>query len=152
MAKFRIAGLDFLKAELKTFPDKVQTRVIQTGVRKAAAQLRTAFRRGAYAAPLAPGYRRTGKLRLALRSQVGRKPKNKGKAWVGLKKIPGEGRARNYYRTLEFGRKGGPPLRPFFGKVWNAQRGTVGAILVAETRKALAHEAGKAYGRSKGRR
>jgi hypothetical protein len=151
MAGMTIIGLEQLRAELRAFPAALQTRAINTGLRKASAQLRTAFRRGAYSAPMAKGYKRTGKLRLALRSAVGKRASKKGKAWVGLKKIAGESGARNYYRTLEFGRKGGPPLRPFFAKVWNAQRATVGAIIVAETRKAIAYEAGKALGRSRAR-
>ena len=43
-------------------------------------------------------------------------------------------------------------MRPFFNRTWLANRARVGAILVEETKKALAYEAGKAYGRSKGRR
>jgi hypothetical protein len=120
------------------------------------------MRRGAYAAPLVKGYKRTNKLRQSLRSAVGKKPANKGKAWVGLRKIPGEKRALSYYATLESGRagyaskrrgavKGSPPMRPFFARTWNAQRGAVGRILVEETGRALAYEAGKAYARSKGR-
>ena len=163
MARIEILGLDALRDSLKQFPDKLQTRAVNTGVRKASAQLRTALRRGAYAAPMARGYKRTNKLRQSLRSAVGKKPGNKGKAWVGLKKIPGGKRALSYYATLEHGRagytskrrgavKGSPPMRPFFAKTWNAQRARVGRILVDETAKALAYEAGKAYGRSKGRK
>ena len=90
MARVHIAGLDALKEALKEFPLALQERAVTKGVRKAAATLRTAMRRGAYAAPLAKGYKRTNKLRNSLRSAVARKPQFKGKAWVGLKKIPGE--------------------------------------------------------------
>src|SRR5262245_32887184 len=101
MATCKIVGLDQLREELRMFPARLQTRAVATGVRKAAASLRTAFRRAAYAAPMAKGYKKTGKLRLALRSAVGKKANNKGKAWVGLKRIAGESRMRGYYRTLE---------------------------------------------------
>lgn len=151
-AKVTIVGLAELQDQLKKFPEKVQTRAINKGVRKAGATLRTAMRRGAYAAPLAKGYRKTNKLRWSLRSVVGKKPANKGKAWVGLKKIPGQSRALNYYKTLEYGRKGSRPLRPFFERTWSAQRNTVGQIMVRETAAALAYEAGRAYAKSKGRR
>jgi hypothetical protein len=150
--KVEIIGIEQLREQMKKFPDKVVTRVINKGVRKASATLRTALRRGAYAAPLVVGYRKTNKLRQSLRSIVGKKPANRGKAWVGLKKIPGQGQSLNYYSTLEYGRKGGKPLRPFFFKTWAAQRGPVGRVLVEETGKALAYEAGKAYAKSKGRR
>lgn len=162
-AKVEIHGLAALREQLKEFPAKLQARAINTGVRKAATQLRTAMRRAAYAAPLAKGYKRTNKLRQSLRSAVGKKGANKGRAWVGLKKIPGQKQALSYYSTLEFGRnayagkrrgavKGSPPMRPFFARTWTAQRGRIGAVLVEETGRALAYEAGKAYGKSKGRR
>lgn len=184
MARVHIAGLDELKRQLKEFPKALQERAVNKGVRKAAATLRTAMRRGAYAAPLVKGYKRTNLLRNSLRSAVARKPQFKGKAWVGLKKIPGRQRPLSYYKTLEVGRKpyqrkginrprmvgkmgrllhrnakrtgaavaGSPAMRPFFNRTWLANRARVGAILVEETRKALAYEAGKAYGKSKGKR
>lgn len=163
MAQVTIKGMDALKATLKQFPQALQNRAVATGVRKAAATLRTAMRRGAYAAPLAKGYKRTNKLRNSLRSAVARKPQFKGKAWVGLKKIPGRQRPLSYYVTLEKGRKGYNskrrgavrgtfPMRPFFNRTWLANRERVGQILVEETRKALAFEAGKAYGKAKGKR
>ena len=180
MARVHIAGLDALKEALKEFPLALQERAVNKGVRKAAATLRTAMRRGAYAAPLAKGYKRTNKLRNSLRSAVARKPQFRGKAWVGLKKIPGEQRPLSYYKVLEKGRKpytrrgrtaaaigamskrqrrkaggavaGSFPMRPFFARTWLANRARVGAILVEETKKALAYEAGKAYAKSKGKR
>jgi hypothetical protein len=163
MARVEIMGLEALRDSLKQFPAKLQTRAVNTGVRKASASLRTAMRRGAYAAPLAKGYKGTNKLRQSLRSAVGKKPENKGRAWVGLKKLPGAKRALSYYSVLESGRKGytgkrrgavkgSPPMRPFFAKVWGAQRARIGRMLVDETAKALAYEAGKALGRSKGRK
>lgn len=163
MAAVKIRGLDELRETLKAFPAAVQTRATNTGVRKASGKLTTAFRRAAYAAPLAKGYRRTGRLRKSLRAQVGKTPANKGKAWVGLKKARGEKRVLNYYKTLEFGRSayaskrrggvaGSPPLRPFFLRAWLANRQAIGQILVAETEKALIYEAAKAAAKSRGKR
>lgn len=158
MAGVKIRGLDNLKEVLRSFPARLQERATNTGVRKAAGKLVIAFRRAAYAAPLAKGYKRTNKLRKSLRGQVGKRPGNKGKAWVGLKKFAGQSKVLNYYRTLEQGRKGrsgrrgSPPMRPFFERAWQANRAAIGELLVRETEKALLYEAGKAYGRSQGRR
>jgi hypothetical protein len=71
MAKVTIHGLEALIAELKKFPEAVQARATQTGVRKASAKLRTAFRQAAYA-KLVKGYRRTNRLRNSIRSAVGK--------------------------------------------------------------------------------
>lgn len=161
-ATCRLIGADLLKAELKLFPEKVQTAAIESGVRKGTGILRTAMRRQAYAGPAKTpaGFTRT--LRRALRSAVGKKrSKNAGKAWVGLKQIKGESRARNYYRVLEFGRKpykkkstgaayaGSPPMRPFFEKAWNEKREEVAQAIIAGARVALAKEAGKVWGRTR---
>lgn len=161
MARATISGLEALKAELRKFPDAVQARAVQTGVRKAAARLRTAVRRAAYA-KVAKGYKRTNRLRQALRSAVGKKPQFKGKAWVALKQVPGEKRTRHYYKVLEVGRKAytgrrrgkvkaSPPMKPFFAKTVRANSAATMRILITETQKAIAYEAGKAYGRMKGR-
>lgn len=163
MAAVRIAGLEELRRQLAEFPKALQERATAKGVRKASATLRTALRRGAYAAPLAKGYKRTNRLRNSLRSAVARKPGNKGKAWVGLKKIPGTARPLSYYKTLETGRKpysskkrgavrGSFPMRPFFRRTWEANKIMVGNVLVEETRKALAYEAARAFAKSKVRR
>lgn len=160
-ATCRVVGADLLKAELKLFPERVQTAAIESGVRKGAGILRTAMRRQAYQGPAKTpaGFTRT--LRKALRSAVGkRRGKNAGKAWVGLKKVKGEARARNYYRVLEFGRKpyktksgaayaGSPPMRPFFEKAWNDKREEVSQAIITGTRVALAKEAGKVWGRTR---
>lgn len=162
-ARVSISGLDQLKRELEAFPAAVQARAVQTGVRKASGKLRTAMRRAAYAKMKTKGYKRTNKLRQALRSAIGKRPQFKGKAWVALKQVPGEPRTRHYYKVLEVGRKaftgrrrgkvaGSPPMKPFFDQTWRAQRGAVTQIMLDETRRAIAFEAGKAYGRSKGRR
>jgi len=161
MAACRLDGLPELRETLKKFPEALQARAVQTGVRKASAKLRTALRRGAYA-KMAKGYKRTNKLRMSLRSAVGKKPKFKGKAWVGLKKAPGESKVLHYYKTLDRGRKGytskrrgkvagSPPLKPYFEKTWQAVRGTIESIMIEETKRAIAFEAGKAFGRAKGK-
>lgn len=160
MARATISGLDALKAELRKFPDAVQARAVSTGVRKAAGKLRTALRRAAYA-KVARGYKRKNRLRYALRSAVGKRPEFKGKAWVALKQVPGEKRTRHYYKVLEVGRKaykrkrgrgnyaGSPPMKPFFAKTIRANSAATMRILLTETAKAIAYEAGKAYARSK---
>jgi HK97 gp10 family phage protein len=162
MATIQIKGIAELKAEMKKFPEAVQARAAQTGVRKAAGKLRTALRRAAYA-KVAKGYKRTNRLRQAIRSAVGKRQQYKGKAWVGLKAVPGESRTRHYYKTLEFGRNaytgkrrgkvaGSPPLKPFWDKTVRANSSTTTEIIIAETWKAIVYEAGKAYGRAKGGR
>jgi hypothetical protein len=160
MARLTISGLDALKKELRKFPDAVQARAVQTGVRKAAGKLRTAVRRAAYA-KVAKGYKRTNRLRYALRSAVGKRPQFKGKAWVALKAVPGEKQTRHYYKVLEVGRKAytgrksgrqvaaSPPMKPFFQKTVDANSATTLQIVITETLKAIAYEAGKALGRSK---
>jgi len=176
MAKLEIKGLAALREELKKFPEKVQERAAQTGVRKAAGKLRTALRRAAYA-KVAAGYKRTNRLRQAIRSAVGKRLQYRGKAWVALKQVPGEPRTRHYYKVLEVGRKpyqryaltagkggalkrrrvggnyaGSPPMKPFWDKTVAANNAAIADILVTETLKAIAYEAGKALGRSRGGR
>jgi len=172
MAKVTVQGLAALVEELKKFPEALQARATQTGVRKAAGKLRTALRRGAYAKMLTRNRKRTNRLRSGIRSAVGKKPAFKGKAWVALKASAGEPRPRYYYKTLEQGRKpyqrkamvggkrrrvggkyaGSPPMKPFWSRTVRQTGPMVQSILMDETRKAIAYEAGKAYARSKGRR
>jgi HK97 gp10 family phage protein len=163
MAAVQILGVEQLKRELSKFPEAVQARAVQAGVRKAAGKLRTALRRAAYSQMKVRDRKRTNKLRQAIRSAVGKRGTNKGKAWVGLKKVPGESRIRFYYKTLEFGRKpyskkgrgkyaGSPPMKPFWRTTVNATSGETMRILIEETQRAIAYEAGKAYGRMKGGR
>ena len=107
-ATVRLIGADFLKAELKRFPAKIQAQAIDKGIRKGASILATQMRREAYSGPPKdPARPFTRTLRKALRASVGKKNgPHAGKAWVGLKRIRGESKARNYYRVLEFGRRG----------------------------------------------
>ena len=113
----------------------------QQGVRKAAMQLRKRLRA---AAP-----KRTGTLRRAIQFKHSRRG---AMSWVGIKKLKGETHARNYYATLERGRKGGPPLHPFIARTIENSKDEVFETMVTETRKALYVEAGKVYARSKTRR
>lgn len=181
MAAVQIAGLESLKDELRKFPEALQARATQTGVRKASAKLRTALRRAAYSKMKVKGYQRTNRLRQAIRSAVGKRPIYKGKAWVALKAVPGEQRTRHYYKTLEAGRKpyrrkylvafrgrwgaifhrrkavggkyaGSPAMKPFWARTVRANSAATMEILLTETRKAIAFEAGKAFARSKGKR
>ena len=131
-ATVQLIGADFLKAELKRFPAKVQEQAIQKGLRKGAGILTTQMRREAYAGPSKdPRYKFTGTLKKALRAAVGKKGgPNAGKAWVGLKRVRGESKARNYYRVLEFGRK--PYTRrgktSLFGRALRALRRSGGGV------------------------
>jgi len=132
-----------LEKELKAFGSKVAKRAANSGTRKAAMHLRRAFKA---AAP-----RVTGTLRKSLTYRY--YPRS-GVALVGLRKTPGDANAkiRYYYKTLEFGRKGGRPLNPFFAKTWNKNKRKAARIMVKETRIALYEEAGKEFIRSKRRR
>ena len=162
MAKVELLGFRQLQDTLRKFPDEVQERALQTGMRKAAGKLRTAIRRAAYA-KVAKGYKRTNKLRESIRSAVGKNAQNKGKAWVGLKKARGEPKIRFYYKTLEFGRKAysskrrgavkaSPPMKPFFVRTVAANQAATMQILITETQKAIATAAGRAYAKSRGAR
>lgn len=163
MATVSIDGLEALRRELRKFPEAVQAQAAAKGMGKAAGKLRTALRRAAYA-KVAPGYKRKNRLRQAIRSAIGKRPQYKGKAWVALKPIPGEKRARDYYKVLEAGRKpyrkrstgrkvaGSPPMKPFWNQTVRANAAATLRIMLDETRKAIAFAAGKAYGRARGRR
>lgn len=164
----KLLGAKELAEQLKKFPVAFRERAIAMGVKAGARILTTHMRRVAYSAPSKTKRKFTKTLRKAIKYAAG-KPSNPikgGKAWVGLKKIKGESRARNYYRVLETGRKpykriktghayAGTPkaMRPFFQRAWDAKRGEVSQAIVNGTRIALAREAGRAYAKSKaGRR
>ena len=170
----KLVGAAALMKELKAFPDAVQARAINMGVKAGARLLTTHMRRLAYAGPpkhagtsrhgFKPG-RFTKTLRKAIRFSAGKPKANRrtaGKAWVGLKKIKGETKARNYYRVLELGRKPykriktgaayagtKKPMRPFFQRAWNDKRALVGQAIVNGTKIAIAREAGRALARQK---
>jgi HK97 gp10 family phage protein len=129
-----ISGAAELAELLKTFPDTIQRRAVNTALSKAGGRLRTYFRR---AAP-----KREGKLRASI--GVGRS-KKKGQVFVGLRK-------NLYYKTLEYGRGGGPPLHPFFEAEWNNRKVEITKIIIDEVMKILANEAGKNYVRGQARR
>lgn len=100
---------------LKSAPQEVAIPAGKRGVTMASARMRTYLRR---AAPKG----KTGNLKNAIRSKV-LKSKKSAVAYAGLKKLPGETKARGYYATLEHGRdaytkngrsvKGSPQMRRF---------------------------------------
>ena len=136
MAEFKMVGVEALMRDLNKFPDNVSRNVQKKGLRKAAARMRTYLRR---AAP-----RVSGELRNSI--AIGKPSRsNPGRLRVGL--------MRNfYYKTLEFGREGGAPMHPFFESAAERHAGDVSNVLVEETQKALAYEAGKIYARSQQRK
>lgn len=160
----KLVGAKALAEELKAFPDAVQARAINMGVKAGARILTTHMRRVAYSGPPRTRKKFTKTLRKAIKFAAGKPKANRrtaGKAWVGLKKIKGEPKARNYYRVLEVGRKpykrktsghayrGSPAMRPFLARAWSAKRAEVGQAIVNGTKAAIAREAGRALARSK---
>ena len=133
-ASMKLEGVEGLLKDLKALGPRAATRAGDTGTRKAAMLLRRRLRNSAP--------RQSGNLRKAIKYKYYKKS---GKAYVGL-------RERYYYKTLEFGRKGGPPLRPFFEKAWKKSRREVTRVMIEETRKAVYFEAGKVYANSLRRR
>lgn len=131
-----------LREWLRSLPEEVATKAAQDGLKKASARLRTLIRR---AAP-----RKEGTLRKAIQSRNG---KRTTKSWVGVKNIPGESQARNYYATLEKGRKAhkrkGRPVSAspqmarfaFFKRAWEANKGTIAQVQIDATRTAIAKRA-----------
>lgn len=130
---FNIQGARELSELLKTFPEKVKQRAVDTGVRQAGARLRTALRR---AAP-----RKTGTLRQSIGSRFDRRT---GIVRVGLM-------TRFYFKSLELTTKRGAPLRPFFDAAWKQNREQVAQLIIDNATKALYTEAGKIYARTKAR-
>lgn len=128
-----LKGAKELADQLKKFGPKVSRKAADKGVRKAALYARREFKA---AAP-----RRSGQLRKAIKFKYSVKS---GRAWIGL-------RERYYYKTLEYGRKGGSPMHPFFARAWRRIRRKVASTIVEETRTALYEEAGLEYIRSKAR-
>jgi len=167
----KLVGAAALAEQLKAFPAAVQARAVNMGVKAGARILTAHMRRLAYSGPSKTrgkgrkGFTKT--LRKAIRFSAGKPKANRitaGKAWVGLKTIRGESKARNYYRVLEYGRKpysrksgaaykGSPPMRPFFKRAWNDKGAAVGQAIVNGTKIAIAKEAGRALAKSRaGRR
>ena len=128
---FTIKGADKLKELLEKFPEEVQRRAVNNGLSKAGGRLRTYFRR---AAPQQSG---------TLKKSIGIKRDRKtGKVKIGLM-------TRFYYKTLDFTTRRGPPLHPFFEAVWQSKRQEITQMILNETVKAIAFEAGKAYAKTK---
>jgi HK97 gp10 family phage protein len=129
----KLHGVTELNQLLATFSDNVKRRATDSGLRKAGARLRTAFRR---AAP-----RQSGTLRQSISSRFN---KRDGKVYVGLS-------TRFYYKTLEFATKRGAPLHPFMDAAWKANRENIAQLIIHETTKELYREAGRIYARTKAR-
>lgn len=133
-----LKGAKELTAFLKAAPIEVATKAGRQGLSKSSARLRTLIRR---AAP-----RKTGKLRAAIKSKVGRKAPI---AWVKV--------SIGYYYTLEYGRsaylrkstgkmvKGSPQMSrfAFFKKAVSAHQGEIMQMTIDSTRTALFKEAGR---------
>ncbi len=141
-----LTGVEDLQRWLKEFPPQVETKVMDRGLRKAAARLRTLMRRRA-----PRGLK--DELRAAI-TVMKLKRGNKGYR-VGLNKL-------FYYGVLDKGRK---PYRrqsgaqyagtPVFntkgtgiGETWSSHRATIAQMVIDEAKIALAREAGRLYGRS----
>ena len=131
---FKLTGVSELNQLLATFSDNVKRRATDTGLRRAGARLRTAFRR---AAP-----RQTGTLRNSIGSRFN---KRDGKVYVGLG-------TRFYYKTLEFNTKRGAAMNPFMEAAWKSNREGISQLIITETKKSLYQEAGKIYARTKARK
>jgi len=153
-----IRGLEALQALLKSAPVEIAIPAGKKGVTMASARMRTYLRR---AAPRGD----TGKLKAAIRSKV-MKGRKSATAYAGLKKILGEAKARNYYATLEKGRKpytrngravkGSPNMKrfAFFFQTVAAHKAEVLQLQVDATRAELMKRLGSALTRAalKGRR
>lgn len=135
-----LRGAKELAAFLRLASGEVATKAGKGGVSKAASRLRTYLRR---AAP-----RKTGKLRNAIRTKLG-----KGAiAWVKL--------TIGYYYTLEFGRgahtrlgrprAGSPQMArfAFFMKTWQSKENEIAQYTVDATRASLFKETARAISRT----
>lgn len=131
--KLELIGADELQRTLKQFPDAVAKRARRRGLRRAAARLRTLLRRDAP----------KGESR-ELRRSIGVK---------NLKYISSVGLQKNfYYRVLDAPSDRGAPLRPWFEQSVKRHQESAAQLIITETKKAIAFEAGKAYARSKAKR
>jgi hypothetical protein len=137
-----LKGAKELAAFLKQAPKEVAVKAGRQGLAKSSARLRTFIRR---AAP-----RKTGKLRAAIQSKVGRSAPI---AWVRLG-------TRFYYKTLEFGRAahkrkgkpraGSPQMSrfAFFKKAVATHSAEIMQMTIDQTRSALFKEAGRLIART----
>ena len=130
----KLKGAAELLRDLKTFGPRVADQASAKGLRKAGQYLSREFK---MAAP-----RQTGNLRKSIGYKYSRRSR---RVYVRL-------RRNFFYKTLEFGRNGGPPLNPFFERVWKQHSEQAAQLVVDETRKAVYYEAGRMYARSARRR
>ena len=144
-------GMDSLIKEIESFGPTVANKGGRTGVRKTLARVRSYYRRQVP--------REKGTLRKAVRTKMAR-PKYGAVGWVGIKRIPGESKARNYYTVLEKGRKpyrregrrvaGSPPSNQgAYDRVVRYSKVAFKRYLRDEVRTAVYQEAGKALARQR---
>lgn len=139
-----LVGAKELENLFKSFPYAVSKRAKRTGVRKAGQRMRTLVRRDA---PRDKGN---------LRKSIGVYKTKSGAVKVGLNvKTPGDPdkfgagkRVRFYYKTLDLPSKRGGALHPWFLKSVERHAPGISNLMIAETKKALYREAGKAYSKS----
>ena len=142
MAEFTIKGIPELEAVFKKLPQSTSTRVRKTAITKTAGRFRTLLRRDA---PRISGM---------LRKSIGvKKSRRFPAAWIGLKlktkgKQGGKG-IRYYYKVLDMQSKRGAPIKPWFFQSADRHIPGLERLLVAETKKAVVYEAGKAFARQR---
>ena len=141
---------------LEKFPDKVAQRAGRTGIRRGAVKLRTKARR---AAP-----KLTGLLRKSLTIWMPSQRFTATRGIVAQVKIrrakKGDKNPPNYYNTLESGRAphtrlgspraGSPQMKrfAFWDRAIEEAAPEATQIVIDETKKAIAREAGKAFAKS----
>jgi HK97 gp10 family phage protein len=164
VGSMQLVGAVELKKLLDAYPKLVAASAVRKGLRVAARDLQKVIQN---AAP-----RKTGMLRSAIRIARSRtRDKNTYRYKVGLGPIRGDiglaaklervgdinagrkpkrvkSKTRFYYKTLEFGREGGPPLHPFFLNAYNSARSETAQKIIEETKKAVYTEAARINRRS----
>lgn len=140
-----LTGVEELQRWLKEFPPKVETKVMNRGLRKAAARLRTLMRRRA-----PRGLK--DELRNAI-TIIKLKRGNRGYR-VGLNKLFYYGvldKGRKAYKTKK-GQRAGTPVFDTkgtgIGETWRSHREAMAQMVIDEAKIALAQEAGRLYGRT----
>jgi hypothetical protein len=145
-----LKGAAELRAALTALPQITEEKVVGVGLSRAAARLRTYMKRAASKV--------SGMLRKSIGSRRVGKRKGNPKYVVGLTK-------NFYYKVLDAGRKAytkadgtqvaGTPNFKSNGtqieQTWNAKKEEIANLVVEESTKAFAREAGKLYAKSGGR-
>lgn len=137
VAKLELVGGKELAKLLQELPADIARRARRRGVRRAALKLRNKLRRDAPESGLdTSGRGKDPTLRKSIKHK-----NRKVKSYVGLA-------TRFYYETLDLQSARGAPLAPWFEKSAERHAPEAGRLIVDETNKAIAFEAGKAYRRS----